>query len=151
MSISSAPASTAARTSSSFTSSGRPARGERGGDGGHLHAGAGEGLDRGLDQVAVDADGGDGRAGRVGGVGAAALGAQGPHLARRVLALERGEVDHADGEVEGERLGRGLDRPGGERRGPGLDADLVDAGQPVEEPAQRGGGGDGVGQLLRGR
>ena len=117
---------------------------------GHLHVGPGQRVDRGLDQVAVDADGGHGRARRVGGIGAPALGAQRPDLARRVLPFEGGEVDHADGEVEGERLGGGLDRPGGEAGGPGLDAHLVDAGQAVEEPSQRGGGGDGVGQLFGG-
>ena len=41
-----------------------------------------------------------------------------------------------------------LDRPGGEHRGPGLGADLVDAGQPVQEAPQRGVGGDDVGQVL---
>ena len=89
------------------------------------------------DHVGVDADGGRRRAGRVGRVGAHRLGGQRAHLARGVLALERGQVDHPDGQVDGARLGGGLDRAGAERRGAGLGADLVDAGEAVQEAPQR--------------
>ena len=125
----------------------RPARGEGGGDRGDVDAGAGQRLDRHRHEVAVDADGGDRRARGVRRVGAAGLGAQGPHLAGRVLALQRGEVDHArSARSRANSLGGGLDRPGGEPRGPGLDADLVDPGQAVQEPAHRRGRGRDVGE-----
>src|SRR5580704_5586461 len=114
------------------------AAGERGGHAGHVDAGP---LDLGRRQVSkvrVDADRGDLRRGRVGGIGAFGLGADGPHLARCVLALQRGQVDHRDGHVERPLLGRGLDRPAGERGRPGLRPDLVHPGQPVQELPQRG-------------
>ena len=66
-----------------------------------------------MGQVRVDADGGDHRRGRVGGVRALGLGAQRADLARRVLALQRGQVDHRDRGVERPLLSRGLDPPAG--------------------------------------
>ena len=85
----------------------------------------------------VDADGGDRRARRVARVGPHRLRAQRAHLAGRVRALERGQVDHADRHVERPRLARRLDAAGGEPGRPRLGADLVDAGQAVQEPPQR--------------
>src|SRR6266704_1618211 len=49
----------------------------------------------------------------IGGVGPPGLGAQRADLARGVLALQRGQVDHGDGHVERPLLGRGLDGPAG--------------------------------------
>ena len=49
------------------------------------------------------------------GIGVGGLRAQRAHLARRVGALERGEVDHRDRGVDGPGLGRGLDAAGGQR------------------------------------
>src|SRR5579863_5090441 len=115
-----------------------PAAGERGGHAGHVDAGPLDLGRREVSEVWVDADRGDLRCGRVGGIGAFGLGADGPHLARRVLALQRGQVDHRDGHVERPLLGRGLDRPAGEHGRPGLRPDLVHAGQPVQELPQRG-------------
>ena len=54
------------------------------------------------------------RAGRVGGVGAQRLGGERPDLAGGVRALQRGQVDHADREVDRPRLGGGLDGAGAE-------------------------------------
>ena len=136
MSISSAPAATASLGVGELDRQrGAPGREGRG-DGGDVDAGAAEGVLRDADQVVVDADRGDGGDRGVGRVGALGLGAQGLDLARGVGALERREVDHPDRQVDGPRLGVGLDRPGGERGGALVGADLVDAGQPVQELAQ---------------
>ena len=128
-----------------------PAARERGRDAGDVDAAAAQRLDGDRDHVGVDADRGDLRGGRVGRVGPQRLGAQRADLARGVLPLQRGEVDHRDRQVDRPRLGRGLDRPGAERGGAGLGADLVDAGQAVQEPAQRGVGGRDVGDVRAGR
>src|SRR5579875_2633442 len=112
------------------------AAGERGGDAGHAHAAALQ-LGRGdVHEVRVHADGGDLRRGRVGRVGAPGLGAQRPHLARGVLALQRGQVDHRDGGVERPALGRGLDRPAGQRGRPRLRPHPVHPGQAVQGAPQ---------------
>ena len=103
-----------------------------------LHAAVAERLLGGRDHVGVDADGGGRRAGRVGRVGVHRLGGERADLAGGVLALERGQVDHPDRQVDRVRLGRGLDRAGAEGGRAGLGADLVDAGEAVQEPAQRG-------------
>ena len=79
----------------------------------------------------------------VGRVGPDRLRAQRAHLADGVLALERGQVDHRDGEVQRPRLGGRLDGAGRQAGGARLAADLVDAGQTVQEAAQRSRGGDG--------
>ena len=115
-----------------------PAAGERGGDAGHVHAAALQFGRRDVGQVRVHADGGDHRRGRVGGVGALGLGAQRADLARRVLALQRGQVDHRDRGVERPLLGRGLDGPAGQHGRAGLRPHPVHPGQPVQEPSQRG-------------
>ena len=99
------------------------------------------------DHVRVDADRGGRRAGRVGRVGAHRLGGEGAHLAGGVLALERGEVDHPDRQVDGVLLGGGLDRPGAELRCPRLGADLVHTREPVEEAPQRGVGRGDLGEV----
>ena len=114
-----------------------PAAGERRRDRGDFDAAAAQRVLRGGDHVGVDADRRRGGAGRVGGVGAHGLRGERAHLALGVLALERGQVDHRDREVEGVGLGRRLDGPGAERGGALLGADLVDPGQPVQEAPQR--------------
>src|SRR6478735_5801527 len=111
---------------------------ERGGDRGHVDAAVAEGLLGRGDHVGVDADGGGGRTGRVGRVGAHRLRREGADLPVGVLALERGQVDHPDGQVDGEGLRGGLDRAGGQTGGAGLAPDLVDARKAVEESAERG-------------
>ena len=68
---------------------------------------------------------------------------------RGVRALERGQVDHADGKVERERLGVRLDRASGEPRRACLGSHLVDPGQAVQEPPERRLGGRHVGQDVR--
>ena len=121
------------------------AAGERGGDGGDVEAGALQRLAGDAGEVAVDADGRDRRAGRVAGVGPLGLGGQGADLAGGVGALQRGQVDHRDRGVDRPGLRRRLDRAGAEHRDAGLGADLVDAGQAVQEGAEgRVGAGDVV-------
>ena len=94
-------------------------RGAEGGDGIRNH-------------VAVDADGGDARSGEVGRVRRQGLRDERPDLAGRVGALEGGEVDELDDLVERPRLRGGLDRAGAETGGALLEADGVDAAQPLE-------------------
>ena len=127
-----------------------PAAGEGGGDRGDVDAAGAEHLLRGRDHVGVDAHGRGHRAGRVGRVRVHRLGGEGADLAGGVLPLQRGQVDHPDREVDRELLGRGLDRAGAERGGTGLRADLVDTGQPVQEPAQRVVAAGDVREVLRG-
>ena len=138
MSISSAPLATASLTSASLTARlARPL--------GNAVATAAtwmpvptERLAGHAGEVAVDADGGDRRAGRVARVGAAcALAASAADLAGGVGSLQRREVDHRDREVDGPGLRRRLDRAGAEHGGARLGADLVDAGQAVQEGAER--------------
>ncbi len=110
---------------------------ERCGDRGDMDTARAEGLLGHRDHVGVHAHGGRRGTGRVGRIGAHRLGRQRPDLARSVHALEGGEVDHPDREVDRLSLRVGLDRPGAERGGPLLRTDLVDSGQSVQEPAQR--------------
>jgi hypothetical protein len=51
------------------------------------------------------------------------------HLAARVLALERGEVDHRHRKADALQLGARLDRALAEPGGALLDADAIDVGQ----------------------
>ena len=104
----------------------RPPAGERRGHGGDVDAAVPQRLPGRPHQVGIDADRRDRRdTPRSPGSGRRRLRAQRADLARGVHPLERGEVDHADREVDRERLGAGLDRPGGEtgralrRRPPG--------------------------------
>src|SRR5271157_628893 len=76
----------------------------------------------------------------IGGVGSAGLGAQRADLARRVLPLQRGQVDHRDRGVECPLLGRGLDGPAGQHGRSRLRPHPVHPGQPVQEPSQLGPG-----------
>ena len=128
---------------------GGAAAGERGGDGGHVDAAVAEGLLGDCDHVGVDADRGGRRARRVGGVGVHRLRGEGAHLARGVLALEGGQVDHPDRQVDGPRLGGGLDRAGPETGCTRFGTDLVDARQAVQEPAQRVVVAGDVGEICR--
>ena len=105
---------------------GPPGR-ERGGHAGHLDRRPGQLGLRDRHQVRVDADRRDRRRARVGRVRLAGLGAQRPHLARGVRALQRGQVDAPDGQVQRPLLGLLLDAPGRQRRRPRLRADLVHA------------------------
>ena len=115
-----------------------PAAGERGGDAGHVDAAALQFGRRDVSQVRVHADGGDHRRGRVGGVGALGLGAQRADLARRVLALQRGQVDHRDRGVERPSLGRGLDGPARQHGCTGLRPHPVYPGSPCKNPRSSG-------------
>ena len=128
MSISSAPAATASRVSASLTgSAARP-------DGNAVATAATltpEPRQRSLaaaDQVVVDADRGDGGRRRVGRVGALRLGAQRADLAGGVRALQRGQVDHRDRQVDARTPWRSvlIDRVAEVGR-PRLGAHLVDA------------------------
>ena len=85
------------------------------------------------------------------GSGSMRLAGQVAYLARGVGALQRGQVDHRDGQVDGRQLGGLLDRPGGQPGGPLLDPDRVDAGQPEQEAAQRRSRRRGVAQVARQR
>jgi hypothetical protein len=58
----------------------------------------------------IAADGGNGWDGRVARVGTDALRAECPDLSGRVLALQGGEIRHADRQVERPQLGLALDR-----------------------------------------
>lgn len=124
---------------------GAPGR-EGGGDRGDLDAGARDGGLGGGHHVGVDADGGGRRGRTVGRIGVDGLGGERPDLARGVRAFERRQVDHGNGQVDGVGLRRGLDRAGAEGRGARLQADGIDAGQPVEEAAQRTVGRGHVGE-----
>ena len=104
------------------------AAGEGGGDGGDLDAAVAEGLLRDLHQGRVHADGGHrGQAWeavvRVHGLVAHLL-----HLAGRVGTLQRGEVDHAEGELHALHLGLLLDAARLDAGHALLDAHLVDGG-----------------------
>ena len=137
MSISSAPASTAARVSASLMSRNVWPRREPGRDAGDLDGRALEGVLRLGDERRVDADRGDRRDRRVARLRAHRLDAQRADLARRVLSLERRQIHHPDREVERPHLRGLLDRPALERVDPLLDADLVDRGDPPEQAAER--------------
>ncbi len=139
MSTSSAPASTAARTSAILMSrnvwpDGNPVA--------TLATLTVEPLERVLrlgDERRVDAHRGDGRDRRVARLRAHRLDAHRPDLARRVLSLEGRQVHHRDRELERPQLRRLLDRAPLERIDPLLDADLVDRGDPPEQAAERPG------------
>ena len=142
MSISSAPAATASPVSRDLDVEAGPPGRERGGDTRDLDPAAGRarswrpGPGRGRRRSPR-------RSGQLGsaGSGRRALAHRARDLAGCVLALERREVDHRDGQVEGVLLRGRLDRPGGEGRGPGLGAHLVDAGEARHEQVQARVGG----------
>src|ERR1700722_13688449 len=113
-----------------------PAAREGRGDAGHVYAGAlrlGRGDAR---QVRIDAHRRDRRHGRVVRVRVLGLGAHRAYLARGVLALQGGQVDHRDRQVQRQPLRRGLNRPGGQHRRARLGPDAVHTGQSVQEPSQ---------------
>ena len=89
------------------------------------------------DQVGVHAHGGDRGDVGVGRNPATRALAHRPLTLPHARALQRGQVDHPDGHVEGPELGLTLDGPGGQRGRPLLRTDLVHAGQPVQHQAQR--------------
>src|SRR6478736_1282390 len=113
------------------------AGGESGGHRGDPDRRAGQGGDRGGHHVRVDAQRGHLRGVRLIGVGSASLGGQRAHLARGVRALQGGQVDHGDGQVDRGQLAGLLDGPGGEPGGTLLEPDRVDPRQAVQEAAQR--------------
>ena len=126
MSISSAPAATAARVSASLMSRNVWPDGNAVATDATLTL---EPLSASLASATkrrVDADRRDVRDRRVARLRVHRLRAQRPDLARRVLPLERREIHHPDREVERPQLRRLLDRPLLERVDPLLDADLVD-------------------------
>ena len=151
MSISSAPAATAARVSASLTSSGAWPDGNAVATLARCTPTAAQHLGHVRDHRRVDADRADVRAGRVGRVRAQRLGGQRPHLARGVRPLQRGQVDHPDRQVDRLGLGGGLDGAGAELCRPLLRADLVHAGQAVQEGPQSGLGSSQLGELRPGR
>ena len=117
MSISSAPAASDARISASLVSNGCLASREAGRHSCHRDARAGQRVDRRLDQVVIDAHRADGDrqilrtqhfehvvADRL-----TSLGAQAPHRAGRVVALQRGQVDAGDRAQQPGRLPGFLD------------------------------------------
>src|SRR4029450_11934270 len=132
----------------------RLARREAGRDRGDLDGRAPEGVLRVLDERRVDAQRGDARDRRIAGLRSDRLCGERPDLARRVLALERREVDHPDRQIEGPELRSFLDRALLQRVDPFVDADLVDGADPTEEAAQRPGspvpGADKLASLLAG-
>ena len=136
MSTSSAPAATASRHVGELDRERGPPRGEGGRDRGDGDVGATERVAGRGDEVGVDADRGDRGHGHVGGLGAPRLRAELSHLAVRVGALERREVDHRDREVDRPQLGGRLDRSRGERGGAGFAAHLVDARKACQEPRE---------------
>ena len=89
----------------------RLAAGEPGRDAGDLHVAPLQRVLRLGDHRRVDADRRDGRDGRVARLWVHGLDAQRPDLAGRVLPLERRQIHHPDGQVEGPQLRRLLDRP----------------------------------------
>ena len=136
MSISSAPASTAARVSASLMSRnvwphGNPVATLRDLDAAALERVLGLG-----DHRRVDAHRRHVRDRRVAGLRAHRLDAQRPDLARRVLPLERGEIHHPDRQVERPQLRCLLDRAALQRIDPRVDPDLVDGGDPSEQAAE---------------
>ncbi len=114
-------------------------------------AGAFHGAHRGGGHVGVDADRRDLRSVGAVRIGTAGLGAERPDLAFGVGAFQGGQVDHRDRGVDRPALGGLLDAPGREAGGPLIQPDLVDAGQTVQEPAQRPVVPDGIGELGRSR
>ena len=137
MSTSSAPASTAARTSATLMSrnvwpDGNPVA--------TLATLTVEPLSASFasaTSAGIDAHRGDGRDRRVARLRAHRLDAHRPDLARRVLSLEGRQVHHRDRELERPQLRRLLDRAALERIDALLDADLVDRGDPAEQAAER--------------
>ena len=127
MSISSAPASTAWRVSSTFSSRKVCPDGKPVATLATWMRAAGKRLTGVRDAGGIDADRGDRGDGRVGGVRASSLLAERVDLAAGVLALEGRQVDHADDQVERPALRLALDGSLGQARRPLLDADLVDA------------------------
>jgi hypothetical protein len=102
------------------------ATGEGGGDGGDLDPRVAQDLLGGGDHVAVDADRGRAGGGEVARVGGEGLGGQAAHSAVGVGPLERGQVDHRDGQVDRPALAVVLDRARAQSRGAGLAPHLVD-------------------------
>ena len=96
---------------------GAPRR-ERGGHGRHQDRAAGQLTAGHGHQVRIYADGSDRRNRRVRRIRPAGLRAQPSDLARRIRALQRGQVDHADRRLQRPHLGVPLDRPGRQGRRP---------------------------------
>ena len=110
---------------------------ERGRDGGDVHAAAASALDGDRNQVRVDADRGAGGHARIGGIGVDRLRRERRDLAGRVGALERGQVDAADGELERLELRLLLDRALRERGGALLERDRIHGADPREPRLER--------------
>ena len=114
----------------------RPSGRERGRHRGHVHAIAHH-LAGHTHEVPVHADRGHAGRGGIGRIGPKGLAAEGPDLAGGVRPLEGRQVDHADRQVDRVGLRLVLDRPGAEARRARLRPHLVDAGEAVQEAAQR--------------
>jgi hypothetical protein len=78
---------------------------EIGGDAGHADRGAFRGRDRKLDHVWINDDCSDGWNQRIKRVRPYRFGDHLHHLARGVLPLKRGQIDHLDDQVERDSLG----------------------------------------------
>ena len=102
-----------------------------------LHAASGKAFLRSFDEVRVETDCRNRRHRRVQRIGPHRLRAQRRDLARRVLALEGGQIHHPDREVERLQLGLALDRPLRERRGALLERHGVDRADTRESGARR--------------
>ena len=113
------------------------ARRKRRCDRGDLDARALDARDGGRDEVRVDADRGDRRHARLARVGPNRLRGKRGHLAGSVLALERRQVHHPDGELEGEDLRLLLDRALRKRCGALLECDRVDGADPWQPRLER--------------
>ena len=137
MSISSAPASIAWRVSASLRSRNVWPLGKPVATLATWTPGRPERLARLGHERRVDADRRDVRDRRIARLRVDRLGAQRPDLARGVLPLERGQVDHPDRQVERPQLRGLLDRALLERLDPLVDPDLVDRADPSEQPAER--------------
>jgi hypothetical protein len=104
----------------------RLARRERRRDRRDLDARALDLLDRSRDEIRVDAERGHRGNPRIRRIRSDGLRRQRGDLPRRVLALQRGQVHHPHGQIEGEELCLALDRAAGQRSRALLDCDLVD-------------------------
>ena len=116
MSISSAPAATASRTSASLVASDARPDGNAVATLATCTCEPRSASTATLDEVGVHAHGGHRRRRGVARIGPHGLGAERAHLAGRVGALERRQVDHANGGLERPGLARGLDAARRERR-----------------------------------
>ena len=107
---------------------GRQPSGEAAGHTGHRHRAVGQCFHSHRHQLGVHTHRGHRGHRPVGGVGTARPGTQGLDPLGGVGSLQGGEVHHPNGQIQGRRLGRGLDRAGTQGRGPLLQPHRVHRG-----------------------